>query len=129
MTEDFLAVGALDLGVGGAVAVFGKAEDGVVVLSLDKTSGRRMGRRGDIEYSDYEGGKGIHTFQSLASLPNINGSSGSLIVSPSSSSTFLTFSLAWMRSSSEKVLLCRFYPPGLALPTSQNPLPQGQMWK
>lgn len=35
VTEDLLAVGALDLGIGGAVAVFGEAQDGVVVLSLE----------------------------------------------------------------------------------------------
>jgi hypothetical protein len=32
--QDLFAVGALDLLVGCAVAVFGEAEDGVVVLSL-----------------------------------------------------------------------------------------------
>lgn len=34
MTKDLLAVGALDLGVGGAKTVFGKTKDSVVVLSL-----------------------------------------------------------------------------------------------
>lgn len=48
------------------------------------------------------------TFQSFASLPSIIGSSGSLISPSSTSSTFFTFSAAWMRSSSEKVRLCRF---------------------
>jgi len=47
------------------------------------------------------------TFQSLASRESIIGSSGSLISPESSSSTFLTFSWAWIRSSSEKVRLCR----------------------
>ena len=34
VAEDFFAVGELDLGFGGAVAVAGEAEDGVVVLAL-----------------------------------------------------------------------------------------------
>jgi len=34
VAEDFLAVGALDLIFGSAVAILGEAEDGVVVLSL-----------------------------------------------------------------------------------------------
>ena len=34
VAENFLAVSELDLGLGGAVAVAGEAEDGVVVLTL-----------------------------------------------------------------------------------------------
>lgn len=48
------------------------------------------------------------TFQSLASRCSIRGSSGSSMSSGSSSSTCLTLADAWMRSSSEKVRLCRF---------------------
>lgn len=34
MAKDLLPVGALDLGVGGAITVFGKTEDSIMVLSL-----------------------------------------------------------------------------------------------
>ena len=37
--EDFFAVGEFDLGVGGFVAVFGEAEDSVVVLVLKRKEG------------------------------------------------------------------------------------------
>jgi hypothetical protein len=48
------------------------------------------------------------TFQSLASLDSIMGSSASEISSSSSSSVFLTFCWAWILSSSEKVRWWRF---------------------
>lgn len=54
-------------------------------------------------------GNWCFTFQSLASRWSIIWSSGSLISPASSSSTFLTFSWAWMRSSSENVRWCRLY--------------------
>ena len=81
--EDLLAVGFLDLLVGGAVAVFGKAENGVVVLSLLLVLGMVV-----------EVMRRILAFQSLASRCSIRGSSGSLISPSSSSSVFLTLARA-----------------------------------
>ena len=84
VAEDLLAVGFLDLLVGGFVAVFGKAEDGVVILSLRSLSAWSFTRYTEL----------CRTFQSFASRASIKGSSGSLISPSSSSSDFLTLDRA-----------------------------------
>ena len=104
VAEDLLAVSALDLFGGCAVAVFGQAKDSVVVLALYGGTWLAEGARGKRTGVDW-GSCGECTFQSLASRCSINGSSASLISPASSSSIFFTFSWAWMRSSSENVRL------------------------
>ena len=111
MTEDFLAVCAFDLGVSRSITMFGEAKNSVMILSLRELSAGVIHNREVWEQESQKPAKyclrmlkgwqsrsrlqgGQYTFQSLASLPSINGSSGSLISSASSSSTFLTFSCA-----------------------------------
>ena len=91
VAQDLLAVGALDLGFCGSPAIFGEPKNGVVVLSLSRDRHKRVkakwlgieailwGHQGEVS----------PTFQSFASRDNIIGSSGSLISSSDSFSTFL----------------------------------------